>query len=110
MAVRDEIVWRSGIVYIAIVLMAVALVVRILILQYVQHGKWADMSEKYVYKTTEMPANRGDILQALFLTTQFIWIPVVPECLQTRGQRGLVAYQRVSPVFLVRGLLLAGEK
>jgi len=62
MAVRDEIVWRSGIVYIAIALMAVALVVRILILQYVQHGKWADMSEKFVFKTTELPANRGDIL------------------------------------------------
>jgi len=61
-AVRDEIVWRSGIVYIAIALMAVALVVRILILQYVQHGKWADMSEKFVFKTTELPANRGDIL------------------------------------------------
>ena len=62
MAVRDEIVWRSGIVYFAIALLAVALLVRILILQYVQHGKWADMSEKYVYKTAEMPANRGDIL------------------------------------------------
>ena len=35
---------------------------RILILQYVQRGKWADMSERYVYKTAEMPANRGDIL------------------------------------------------
>ena len=43
-------------------LLAVALLVRILILQYVQRGKWADMSEKYVYKTAEMPANRGDIL------------------------------------------------
>jgi cell division protein FtsI (penicillin-binding protein 3) len=62
MAVRDEIVWRSGIVYIAIALMAVALLIRILILQYVQHGKWADMSEKYVYKTMEVQANRGEIL------------------------------------------------
>jgi cell division protein FtsI (penicillin-binding protein 3) len=62
MAVRDEIVWRSGIVYFAIVLIAVAILVRILILQFVQHGKWSAMSEKYVYKTTEMPANRGDIL------------------------------------------------
>ena len=42
--------------------MAVALLVRILILQYVQHGKWADMSERFVFKTAEMPANRGDIL------------------------------------------------
>ncbi len=62
MAVRDEIVWRSGIVYFAIALLAVALLVRILILQYVQHNKWAAMSEKYVFKTAEIPANRGDIL------------------------------------------------
>jgi cell division protein FtsI (penicillin-binding protein 3) len=62
MAVRDEIVWRSGIVYFAIALLAVALLVRILILQTVQRGKWTDMSEKYVYKTAEVPANRGDIL------------------------------------------------
>ena len=64
MAVRDEIVWRSGVVYVGIVLLAVAVLIRILILQFVQHNKWADMSEKYVYKTTEVPANRGDILAA----------------------------------------------
>jgi cell division protein FtsI (penicillin-binding protein 3) len=62
MAIRDEIVWRSGVVYFAIALLAAALLVRILILQYVQHGKWADMSEKYVFKTGEEQANRGDIL------------------------------------------------
>jgi cell division protein FtsI (penicillin-binding protein 3) len=62
MAVRDEIVWRSGIVYFAIALLATALLTRILILQFVQHGKWADMSEKFVYKTAEVQANRGDIL------------------------------------------------
>jgi cell division protein FtsI (penicillin-binding protein 3) len=62
MALRDEIVWRSGIVYFAVALLAAALLVRILILQYVQRGKWSDMSEKFVYKTAEMPANRGDIL------------------------------------------------
>jgi cell division protein FtsI (penicillin-binding protein 3) len=62
MAVRDEIVWRSGIVYFAIAVLAAAILIRILILQFVQHGKWLDMSEKYVYKTAEVPANRGDIL------------------------------------------------
>ena len=59
MAVRDEIVWRSGIVYFAIALLAVAILVRILILQYVQHGKWSDMSEKYVYKTAESAGKQG---------------------------------------------------
>jgi cell division protein FtsI (penicillin-binding protein 3) len=62
MATRDEIVWRGALVYFIIGLLAVAILVRILILQYVQHGKWAAMSEKFVYKTAEMPANRGDIL------------------------------------------------
>ncbi|MBK7131464.1 MAG: transpeptidase family protein [Bacteroidales bacterium] len=62
MAIRDEIVWRSGIVYFAIAILAAALLVRILILQTVQRGKWTDMGEKYVYKTAEVPANRGDIL------------------------------------------------
>jgi cell division protein FtsI (penicillin-binding protein 3) len=62
MAVRDEIVWRSGIVYFAIAVLAAAILIRILILQFVQHGKWLDMSEKFVYKTAEVPANRGDIL------------------------------------------------
>jgi cell division protein FtsI (penicillin-binding protein 3) len=62
MAVRDDIVWRSAVVYFILTLFAVALVVQILVLQYVQRGKWSAMSEKYVFKTAEMPANRGDIL------------------------------------------------
>ena len=62
MAIRDEIVWRSAVVYFAIVLLAIALIFRILILQYVERPKWAAMSEKYVFKTDAMPANRGDIL------------------------------------------------
>jgi cell division protein FtsI (penicillin-binding protein 3) len=62
MAARDEIVWRGGLIYLAIGLLGAVLLVRIIILQYIQRGKWADMSEKYVYKTSEMPANRGDIL------------------------------------------------
>ena len=74
MAVRDEIVWRSGIVYFFIAVLAVALLVRILILQYVQHGKWADMSEKYVFKTAEAP-----ILS--------IWIPEAPVCQLLHGQQ-----------------------
>ncbi len=62
MAVRDEIVWRSAVVYFILTILAIALIVQILILQYVQRGKWLAMSEKYVFKTAEMPANRGDIL------------------------------------------------
>lgn len=62
MAVRDEIVWRSGVVYFVIVIIAIVLLVRIIILQYVERGKWVSMSEKYVYKTDVVPAIRGDII------------------------------------------------
>jgi len=62
MAVRDEIVLRSGIVYFVVVVMALVLFVRIIFLQFVQRAKWTAMSEKYVFKTDEEPANRGDIL------------------------------------------------
>lgn len=62
MAVRDEIVWRSAVVYFVLTLFAAALLIQIIVLQYVQRGKWSAMSEKYVYKSAEMPANRGDIL------------------------------------------------
>ncbi len=62
MAARDEIVWRGALVYFVLGLLALTLLVRILILQYIQRGKWADMGEKFVFKTGEMQANRGDIL------------------------------------------------
>ena len=62
MAVRDEIVWRSAVVYFVLIILAAALLVQVLVLQYVQRGKWSAMSEKYVYKTGELEANRGDIL------------------------------------------------
>ncbi|MCU0454903.1 MAG: transpeptidase family protein [Bacteroidales bacterium] len=62
MAVRDEIVWRTGAVYIATAVVALAILVRILILQTIQHGRWTAMAERYVYNTSEMPAVRGDIL------------------------------------------------
>ena len=62
MAVRDDIVLRSGIFYFLVVIMAIAIIVRIVILQNVQKGKWEALSDKYVYKTDDVPANRGDIL------------------------------------------------
>ncbi len=62
MTVRDEIVFRSGVVYLVLILCGVALIVQILVLQYIQKGKWSELSEKYVFKTAETPANRGDIL------------------------------------------------
>ncbi len=62
MALRDEIIWRSGIIYITILIIALGIMVRIFIIQFPQGEKWAEMGEEYVYKTDVVPANRGDIL------------------------------------------------
>ena len=48
MAAREEIVWRGGLIYIAIGLLAVVLLIRIIILQYVQRGKWTEIDRKSV--------------------------------------------------------------
>jgi len=62
MSVRDEIVFRGGILYFSLAIVALAILIRILILQTVEHGKWSEISEKYLFKKTEIPADRGDIL------------------------------------------------
>ena len=62
MAIKDEIVWRSGVVYVIFVLLAALIVVRIFVLQFVQREEWKELGEKYVFRTFEEQATRGDIL------------------------------------------------
>ncbi|MEA1885626.1 MAG: penicillin-binding protein [Bacteroidota bacterium] len=62
MALRDEIIWRSGVMYIAIIILALCVLVRIFIIQFLEGERWIEMGENYVYKTDVVPANRGDIL------------------------------------------------
>lgn len=62
MALRDEIIWRSGIVYIVIILAALAILARVVIIQFVEGPEWVAMGEEYIYKTDAVHANRGDIL------------------------------------------------
>lgn len=59
---KDQIIARSGIIYAIVVLLAVAIFVRIIILQFVQSDKWAAMAEKIVFRKEVARANRGDIL------------------------------------------------
>jgi cell division protein FtsI (penicillin-binding protein 3) len=62
MSIRDDIIWRGGLVYFIIVLIALVLLMRIIFLQYVERGKWVAMGDKYTFKTDEVQAIRGDIL------------------------------------------------
>ncbi len=62
MSVRDQIVLRSGIIYFMVVLLAMIILGKIVILQFVQKDKWAKMGETFVFKKDMIPSNRGDIL------------------------------------------------
>ncbi len=59
---KDQILARTGIIYAVVVLMAIAVFVRIIILQFVQSDKWAAMADKVVFRRQVDQAARGDIL------------------------------------------------
>jgi cell division protein FtsI (penicillin-binding protein 3) len=59
---KDQILARTGIIYGIVVVMAVAVFVRIIILQFVQSDKWAAMADKVVFRRQVDMAARGDIL------------------------------------------------
>jgi cell division protein FtsI (penicillin-binding protein 3) len=59
---KDQILARTGVIYGIVVVMAVAVFLRIIFLQFVQSDKWAAMAEKIVYRRGVDKASRGDIL------------------------------------------------
>lgn len=59
---KDQILSRTGIIYGIVLVMALAVVVRIVILQFVQSEKWAAMADRIVYRRVIAQAGRGDIL------------------------------------------------
>jgi cell division protein FtsI (penicillin-binding protein 3) len=62
MSKRDEIVMRSGIVYLVVVLLSLAVLGRIILLQFVQREKWESMGDHFLFRKDVLQANRGDIL------------------------------------------------
>src|SRR5665647_992466 len=59
---KDQIFARTGIIYGIVAVMALAVFIRILILQFVQSEKWAAMADKVVFRREVDKAGRGDIL------------------------------------------------
>jgi cell division protein FtsI (penicillin-binding protein 3) len=62
MSKRDEIIMRSGIIYLVVGLLSAAVIVRIVMLQFVEKDKWEAMGESFIFKKDVIQANRGDIL------------------------------------------------
>ncbi len=59
---KDQILARTGVIYGIVAAMALAVFVRIIILQFVQSEKWAAMADKIVFRREVDKAGRGDIL------------------------------------------------
>ncbi len=59
---KDQILARTGVIYGIVAAMALAVFVRIIILQFVQSEKWAAMADKVVFRRQVDQAARGDIL------------------------------------------------
>jgi cell division protein FtsI (penicillin-binding protein 3) len=59
---KDQILTRTGVIYGIVVVMALAVFIRIIILQFVQSDRWAAMADKVVFRRQADKAARGDIL------------------------------------------------
>jgi cell division protein FtsI (penicillin-binding protein 3) len=59
---KDQILARTGVIYGTVVVMAIAVFVRIIILQFAESEKWASMADKIVFRRQVDKAGRGDIL------------------------------------------------
>ncbi|HOT16852.1 MAG TPA: penicillin-binding protein [Bacteroidales bacterium] len=59
---KDQILARTGVIYGIVAVMAIAVFIRIIILQFVQSDRWAAMADKVVFRRHVDIAARGDIL------------------------------------------------
>ena len=61
MDVKKDILWRVGVVYVAIFLFAIIIIVKILYLQFAEKEKWTSKAEILTLKNEDIEPNRGDI-------------------------------------------------
>lgn len=61
MEIKKDILWRVGVVYVAILLFAIAIIVKILYLQFFEKEKWTKKAETINFKYEDIEPKRGDI-------------------------------------------------
>ncbi len=62
MTIKRDITWRVGVIYLALVVLAVFVFGKVVYLQVVEGQEWRAMEEKMTSKEREIEANRGNIL------------------------------------------------
>lgn len=64
MSVKKEILFRFGLVYAVFVLLGLAIIGRIIFLQFIEGSKWRERARTVTYKDITIEPNRGDICAA----------------------------------------------
>ena len=64
MAIKNDILWRVGIIYIFMFLFAVGIVARIIFLQFAEKDRWTLVDESAPIRQVAISADRGDILSS----------------------------------------------
>ena len=62
MTIKRDITWRVGVIYLALVVLAVVVFGKVVYLQVAEGHEWRAMEEKMTNKVREIEANRGNIL------------------------------------------------
>ncbi|SMO54196.1 cell division protein FtsI (penicillin-binding protein 3) [Saccharicrinis carchari] len=62
MTIKRDITWRVGVIYLALVMLAAYVIVKVVYLQVAEGSEWRAMEAKMTSKEREIEANRGNIL------------------------------------------------
>ena len=62
MTIKRDITWRVGVIYLALVVLAVVVFGKVIYLQVAEGAEWRALEEKMTTKEREIEANRGNIL------------------------------------------------
>lgn len=64
MSIKSDILWRVGLIYLAVALFAVFIVGKIIFLQFVDDNRWKEKAENTRIQNFRIPPHRGDIYAA----------------------------------------------
>lgn len=61
MSIKNDIVWRVGLVYVVILVFAVVVASKLIVLQFIKDDEWKKIAREERIKYVEIPSHRGDI-------------------------------------------------
>src|SRR6056297_3142278 len=64
MRIKKDIVWRVAVIYLAVLMLAMVIIVRIMQLQFVEKDKWVQKGDRISMKEITIEPNRGNIYSA----------------------------------------------